>query len=452
MERIVIIGAGLVGSVLASYLARAGYRVVVYERAPDPRFEAINSGRSVGIVVTVRGFRALDAIGVGDQVRARCIPIYGRMIHHPDAALTYQAYGARQEANYAITRAELSLLLLEHAEQHPEVTIYFNEKCVDVDVTTCTVQLLNTKTGNLHEVKGSRLFGADGAYSAVRQAMQRRRRFNFSQEYSEIGYREIAVPAPGGGALPFQVNAFHLWPRNEFVLLGFFNQSGGLTLTLMLRHEGAVSFDALSSVSALPRFFREHFVDVSAFVEPLLPEVVKRPVEPLLTIKCSPWVVEGRVTLIGDACHAILPFYGQGANAGFEDCHVLMQLLEQHEGCWRSALEEYQLQRKPNTDAIADLCQVHARELMEKVAEPDFHLRKRLEVLLQELVPGYMSLYHNISFTCMPYAEAVRQEQLYSAVIDDLMQIEGIDAKLSTEERAFWQTQMERALNRRAAR
>jgi kynurenine 3-monooxygenase len=278
--------------------------------------------------------------------------------------------------------------------------------------------------------------------------MQRHRRFNFSQEFSAIGYREITLPASHSGALPFAVNAFHLWPRGQFVLLGFCNQSGSMTLTLMLPYEGAVSFAALDSVGALQNLLREHFTDVAPLAEHILPDVMKRPVESMLTIKCFPWVAEGKVALIGDASHAILPFYGQGANAGFEDSRVLMELLRANGGCWEPTLKQYQAQRKPNTDAIADLCQRHATELMDEVSEPKFQLRKRLELLIHELVPDYVPLYHKISFSCMPYADALREEQHVRAGLDTLMQLDDLEARLDTAGQEFWKSQIEQVLYR----
>jgi kynurenine 3-monooxygenase len=429
MEHLVIVGAGLVGNLLALHLAQAGYRVSVYDRLPDPRLAAPRADRSVNITVAARGFCALDAVGVGDLVRQNSIPIYGRIIHDEQGDCTYQPYGANREANQAIRRRDLHQILLQAAEAHPNLTFHFNVTCTDLDLATNTLRFCRNADGAVTQLQADRIFAADGAFSTVRYLLQRHKRFDYLQQFLSHGYREITLPA-NDGRPPFDRHAFHIWPRANLVLYGFANVDGTFTLSLVMPHEGAISNATINSPPALRQLFADHFPDVLPLVEPLLAETLTNPFEAMVTIKCFPWVYQDRVVLMGDAAHAILPFYGQGANAGFEDCTMLMAALAACNGDWSATLRHYQTNRKPDTDTIADLCSEHFIEIMERVREPAFQRRKLIERLITAYLPEHTSLYHNISFTNMGYTKAVHLEEQHRQWVDQLLLLENIEAKL----------------------
>ncbi len=434
MTHVTIVGAGLVGCLLSAYLAQAGHTVTVYEQAPDPRQIAPKSNRSISITVSVRGFRALDEVGIGDAVRQMSVPIYGRMIHDYSGQQTFQPYSTNREANHAIRRQDLHLILLNFAEAHESVRFVFNHKCLGVDLETATVKLKERATGLTKEVQAELLFGADGAFSKVRLAMQKQKRFNYSQEFIDIAYREIILPQPVMTQLGLDPHAFHIWPRENMMMYGFGDCHGDFTISLVLPYEGEVSHQTINTFESLDQLLRTQFTDIFAAVKPYLGNYFTKPVEPMVTIRCFPWTAAGRVALIGDASHAVLPFYGQGANAGFEDCYLLMQTFKEHARNWPATLEAFQTSRKIDTDALADLCQDHATILMKALDDPQFQLRKKIEQTLQRLYPERTCLYHNVSFTSLPYAEAVRREQSHRQLVNKILEIEQIESKLNSSE------------------
>jgi kynurenine 3-monooxygenase len=430
MENIIIVGAGLVGSLLAGYLARAGFKVSVYERNSDPRLVNLQSGRSINITLSERGFRALDAVGAGDEVRKFCIPVYGRIIHAQDGNLTYQPYGNNKEAIYSIGREDLSRTLLSFAEKHENIEFYFNEKCIDIDLSTATLKLQNLETGKISQVQADRIFATDGAYSAVRQKMQRLKRFNYSQEYCDQGYKEIIIPARDDGSWALEKNAIHIWPRDDFMLIGFPNLDRSFTLSLHLPYEGEISHESTASPDALQNLFETYFPDIWPLVEPSLSDYFNKPVGAMITIKCFPWAYQDKALLIGDSCHAIFPSLGQGANASFENCQLLTKCIEKYSADWQRIFKEYETLRKPDLDALADLCFEHFTVLRKMVGDPNFIQWNKLERKIQKLHPEQASLYYNISFTCMPYSEALNIERSHQAMINKIAEIDGIKDEL----------------------
>ena len=430
MENIIIVGAGLVGSLLSVYLARAGFKVSVYDRNSDPRLIQMQSDRSINITLCERGFQALDAVGAGDLVRQFCIPVYGRIMHGENAELNYQPYGNNQEAIYSIGREDLGRTLLNFAEGHQNIDFYFDQKCTDVDLSTATLKLENPETGEIDLVQADRIFAADGAFSAVRRKMQRLKRFNYSQEYWTQGYKEIIIPADDDGNWGLEKNAIHIWPRNDFMLIGFPNLDKSFTLSLHLPYEGEISHESIKSPADLRHLFETYFPDIWLQAQPSLQDYFNKPVEAMITIKCFPWTYQDKVALIGDSAHAVFPSYGQGANAGFEDCQVFAYCLEQYSGDWRKIFHEYETLRKANADAIADLCYEHFTVLGKMVGDPQFLLKKKIERKIQELDPKCASLYYNISFTSMPYTEALSIERTNQTLINKIAEIDGIKDKL----------------------
>jgi kynurenine 3-monooxygenase len=431
MESIIIIGAGLVGSLLSIYLARAGFNVSVYERNSDPRQINLPSGRSLNITLSERGLYGLNAVGLGDTVLKFCIPIYGRMMHGKNGDLTYQPYGNNKEALYSIERNDLTKELLSFAEKHENIKFYFDEKCSDIDLATATLKLQNVKTGKITQIQADRIFGADGSFSIVRHKMQRLKRFNYSQEYCDHGYQEFIIP-PQDENWVLDRNAIHIWPRDSFMMIGFPNLDKSCTLSLQLPYEGKISHESIASPDDVQNIFETYFPDVWPLVKPQSANYFQKSVVPMITIKCFPWTYEDKVALIGDSCHAIFPFYGQGVNAGFEDCQVLMKCIAKQPTDWRKIFKEYETLRKPSLDAIADLCFEHFTELRKMVGNEKFLLRKKIERNLHKIYPELASLHYNISFTCMPYLEARIIEKEQQKMIDKLMEIDDIENNLES--------------------
>ncbi|HXO22333.1 MAG TPA: NAD(P)/FAD-dependent oxidoreductase [Thermoanaerobaculia bacterium] len=431
MEEVVIVGGGLVGSLLSLFLAARGYAVRVFERNPDPRTAGPSSGRSINLTLSHRGFAALSRAGVIDAVRAIAMPAYGRVIHGEDGGLAYQPYGIHREALFSITRSDLNRVLLDIAAQTPGIEIRFRQKCVGLDGSAPAVILEDLDSGQTSRERAGMIFGADGAFSAVRLQLQKTDRFDYSQEYIDQGYKELSVPPPAVQAWGLDPEALHIWPRGRYMLIGFANFDGSFTLALHLPYEGAPSFAAVRDESDLLRFFAHSFPDALPHIPNLVGDFFGRPVSSMLTVRCFPWV-RGRVALLGDAAHAIVPSYGQGANAGFEDCAVLDGCLERHGGDWDAALADFERRRKPNADAIADLSLRHFREIRDEVREPRFLLRKAVERRLDELYPGrFTPLYSLVSFTGMSYVEALERAREQEVVVDRLLAVSDLEERLA---------------------
>lgn len=435
MERILIIGGGLIGPVLAMHLARQGDPVEVFDSRPDPRGRNQRSGRSINLTLCERGFKALEGIGVAEEVRVLSIPIYGRAIHDRNGEVAYQPYGRRGEALYSISRDDLNRACLTFAEERFGVKIHFGQKCVQVDLGRPAACFMDSRTGQIIAREATRLIGADGVHSAVRQQMQKSLRFNYSQYYIDQEYKELTMPPASGGGWALERNALHLWPRGRYMLIGFPNLDGSFTLSLHLPLDGQPSFASLVTADDLLDLFTGSFPDVLPLMPTLVEDFFRRPVASMVTTRCFPWTHEGKVALIGDAAHAIVPSYGQGANAGFEDCAVLCECLHSAGGDWKLAFQEYERRRKPNAEAIADLALEHFREIRDLVGDPNFLLRKALERKLAERYPDeYTPLYNLVSFTCMSYLDAVRIESCQKPMVDRLLALDSIGRMLETGE------------------
>lgn len=437
MEKILVVGGGLVGSLLSTYLARQGHEVHLFERYPDFRKAKAPSGKSINLTICERGFASLDRVGVGDVVRAISVPCYGRMVHAADGSLEFQPYGNRREAIYSVSRNNLNRALLTLALEQPSLTVHFEQRCLEVDLDKPSATFKDLRSGEVTEWQGGRLFGADGAHSAVRFRMQRALRFNYRQEYLDQAYKELNVPPTPAGNWAVDGNVIHIWPRGHYMLIGFPNLDRSFTFSLHMPFEGDPSFASIRTPEDVLRLFETSFPDALPLVPNLVEDFFGRPEASMVTIRCFPWVHGGKVALIGDAAHAIVPSYGQGANSGFEDCSILSDLLAgaSSDGDWEGALNAYQARRKPNADAIGDLALEHFHELRYLVGDPDFLLRKRIERRINELFPDrYTPLYNLISFTNVPYTEALRRDREQRTLIDRMMEIPEIGERLDEEE------------------
>jgi kynurenine 3-monooxygenase len=428
-KNVVIVGAGLVGSLWAVYLSKAGYKVTIYERRSDIRKAEISAGKSINLALSVRGWTALDAVGVGDEIRKIAIPMHGRVMHDLEGNLTYQPYGKEGEAIYSVSRGKVNAAMMDIAEKYGKATIHYNHECQNVDLTNGIAFLKNSLTGEKIEVKADLIFAVDGAFSAVRfNSMQKLNRFNYSQNYIADGYRELLLPANEDGSYKLDKNALHIWPRGRFMMIALANEDGSFTCTLFMPHEGdKFAFDKLNSPEAVNTFFKTVFPDFYEMV-PTVAEVWEdHPLSNLAIIRCSPWT-NGKVALMGDAAHATVPFYGQGMNAGFEDCTVLFNLMKKHNENWEEIFKEYSRERKPDGDALQDLSLDNYYVMRDYVSDPEFLLRKKIEAKFSELYPkSWLPLYSQVTFSNIRYSVAYQQGKKQSDIMDIIMQIPNIE-------------------------
>ena len=429
-DRVTLIGAGLAGSLLSIYLAKRGFHVELYERRPDMRKNRISAGRSINLALSVRGIHALEGVGLRDAIMKIAIPMRGRMIHLPDGALTFQPYGKNdREVIHATSRSELNISLLDAAERHERVRLHFSETCTGMNLKTGEIALHNERTGADHIIPADTVIGTDGSVSAIRMEMQKSGRFNFSQHHLEHGYKELTIPAGPDGTFRIEKNALHIWPRHSFMLIALPNLDGSFTCTLFLPFEGERSFAALETEVDVRRFFKQHFPDALPLMDGLAEDFFSNPTGVMVTIKCSPWHVQDKVALLGDAAHAIVPFFGQGMNCAFEDCTHLDACIEQVGTDWAPVFEEYERRRKVNTDAIADMALENFIEMRDHTADPRFLLKKKVEHALEERYPAvFIPKYSMVSFHRIPYAVAQSKGRLQDGILAELCaSINGID-------------------------
>ncbi|KAA5533382.1 FAD-dependent monooxygenase [Taibaiella lutea] len=416
---VTILGAGLVGSVLAVLLRKRGYEVTIYERRPDMRKEIIGAGRSINLAMSNRGWKALELAGLREDIEAIAIPMPGRFLHQEDGSSAFQSYGKNGEAIYSVSRGELNKKLMDLAENNG-VTIHFNQRCTKVDTATNTIYL--QEDNETTEIKCDLLFGADGAFSSLRTAMAFNDRTNFSQFYIEAGYKELNIPAGPNGEWLIEKNALHIWPRHNYMMIALPNIDGSFTCTLFFPFEGEPSFESIKTEEEVRTFFNKQFPDAIPLMPTLVEDFMNNPVSSLITTKIFPWRNADKSCLIGDAAHAIVPFYGQGMNAGFEDCSVLEELMEAHGEDWETILSSFEQKRKPNADAVADLALNNFIEMRDKVADPVFLERKKIEKELGRRYAGrFNSVYEMVSFSHTPYAYALHCTKAQDVLLSKIM-------------------------------
>ena len=403
--RAVVVGAGLGGSLMAALLGRDGWEVEILERRLDPRQTRAEEGRSINLALSERGLHALGQLGLADTVLSKAVALPGRLMHAVDGTLTFQPYGRAGQGINSVSRSDLNRQLLDAAEQSKGVRIRFGLRCRDVEPEAGVVEAEDVRTGAVEKVSGDLIIGADGAFSAVRARLARRDRYDYSQSFLEHAYKELTIPPAGDGGHRMEPHAMHIWPRGGYMMMAMGNRDGSFTVTLYLPYAGQDGFDLLKTPDDVLRFFQQRFPDAIPLIPDLTEAFFANPTGSLVTVRCAPWHI-GKVVLLGDAAHAVVPFYGQGANASFEDCLSLAARLKAGP-TQAAALAAYQADRKPNTDALADLAIDNFREMRDRVASPLFLLRKKFEKLLNRLMPEqYIPLYPMISFTRIPYAEA----------------------------------------------
>ena len=418
---------------LAAYFGRRGYEVDLYERRADPRAGNIVGGRSINLALSTRGIHALEQLGIADEVLQHAIPMRGRMIHDKSGDLHFSPYDRDPNKHInSIGRAALNTTVIEAAQRYPNVRVHFNHRCTDVDLDAATAQLLNTSDLlNRSSASGDAVIGVDGAFSAVRQSMQKQLAwFRIRRELSRRTVTRSSPfrPRPDGG-WRMEKEALHIWPRKSFMMIALPNPDGSFTCTLFWEFEGPRSFATTKTDDDVRRFFDEEFPDAVPLMPALLEDFRENPTGSLVTIRCAPWYYKDKVALVGDAAHAVVPFYGQGMNAAFEDCVVLDECLAEFPDNRERAFAEYFSRRKENADALADLAVHNFIEMRDKTASKTFRAKKKLDHLLEGLLPGiYLPLYTMVTFTRIPYAEAARRARrqdriVYAGLVAGIMAI-----------------------------
>jgi kynurenine 3-monooxygenase len=436
-KKVTIVGAGLVGSLLSIYLSKRGYKVNVFERRADMRLETMSAGRSINLALSDRGWRGLEGVGIADEIKKISIPMYGRFIHHKDGTNAYQPYGKDNQAIYSVSRADINMKLMDLAEQQENVNIQFNKKCTLINRKDLAITFEDNLTKETSNTSADLLFGADGAFASSRLSIQLQSdRFEYNQHYIDCGYKELIIPAGKNGEFLLDKNALHIWPRGSFMMIALPNPDGNFTCTLFLPFEGEKSFSNLKTDKQVEEFFKSEFSDAFTLMPTLISDFKTNATASLVTVKCFPWVFDNKIGLIGDAAHAIVPFYGQGMNCGFEDCVVLNELIEKHNDDWDIIFPEYEQLRKPDGDAIADLAIANFVEMRDKTADPKFILQKKIEAKFSQHYPDkWIPLYSMVTYSPhIRYSTALKEGQKQQKIMDEIMALNNIESIWESDE------------------
>lgn len=427
-KKITIIGGGPVGCLLAVYLAKRGHSIAIFERRPDMRANTLSAGRSINVALSDRGLRGLEAAGIIEDILSVAIPMQGRMMHAVDGTESYLAYGKDGQAINSVSRGGINKALIECADAFENVHFTFNHKCTHVDLEHAKAHFTHTQDGSEIIAEADCIIATDGAYSAVREVMQKTDRFNYQQYYIEHGYKELHIPPAEDGSFQLEKHALHIWPRKQYMMIALPNMDGSFTCTLFFPFEGNPSFASLQSDEEIMQFFSEQFPDAMAMMPTLLEDYKANPTSSLVTVRAFPWAYKDKVLLMGDSAHAIVPFFGQGMNAGFEDCRVFGEMLDAHRSDdWTKLFHDYEIARKPNGDAIAELALNNFIEMRDLVADPEFLRRKKAERMLSDMFPeSFHTAYSMVTFNHMPYAEALKRGKMNEDIIDSMLKIPGI--------------------------
>jgi kynurenine 3-monooxygenase len=436
-KKVIIVGAGLSGSLLSIFLARRGFTVDVYERRPDMRKVRMSAGKSINLALSTRGIHALEQVGLAENVLANAVPMKGRMIHMGTGDLSFQPYGKNDnEYINSISRSELNIILMNEAEKFPGVQFHFNHRCTGMNLETKTAHFVNETNTEKIDITGDTVIGTDGSASALRMEFLKSGFFNFSQTYQDYGYKELNIPIAANGGFRMEKNALHIWPRGAYMMIALPNIEGDFTCTLFMSHnKGERNLDQLKTTEAVTSFFKEVMPDALPLMPTLPDDFFAHPTGNLLTIKCFPWNISGKALLIGDAAHAMVPFFGQGMNCCFEDCYYFDTLLEKYGADWEKIYTEFSNIRKENADAISDLAVENFVEMRDLVAHKDFILKKKADVLLEERFPeSFIPKYSMVTFHRIPYALAMKRGQIQDKILMEMCsKINSID-ELNLEE------------------
>lgn len=408
MRKVTIVGCGLVGSLWAYLLKKQGYEVEVYEKRSDPRKSTAPAGRSINLVITSRGLYALEKAGLLDKILPITVPVYGRRIHPKIGESFFQAYGRdNTECNYSVSRWFLNKALIEQCEKIG-VVINFDHAVENIDIETKT---LIFNYANESKVKNyDLLFATEGAGSSIRKTLTLKypQKFNETTEWLTSGYKELYMPVPSFSQKPLEKNSLHIWPRGTHMMMGLANLDGSFTITLYLPNTASeFSLEKIKTDASIHNLFKKEFGSAVPYMPNYLQDFKQNPQGVLGTVKMNKWVYQDSLALMGDAAHAILPFFGQGMNLGFEDCTTLLSLLDVNQGDWQKALQAYDQYQRPNANAIADMALENFVEMRDKVSDPVFQFNKKIEAIIEKKFPElYRSRYGMITYTLIPYVVA----------------------------------------------
>jgi kynurenine 3-monooxygenase len=434
-KKIAVVGAGLVGSLWAVYMARRGYQVRVFDRRPDIRKMKIVQGKSINLALSDRGWRGLEGAGLGDAIRKVALPMSGRLMHATDGTLTYQQYGKEGQAIYSVSRGLLNQTLLQCADDYENVSLSFEHRCLDVDIQNNTITFYDEAAGREVKEHFDHVFGTDGAFSAVRTRMSKIDRYDFSQTYLDHGYKELEIPANPDGSHRMRHDCLHIWPRGEFMMIALPNLDGSFTCTLFIAFEGKNSLEHLKTPESVTAFFKEHFPDALPMMPELTDDFFANPDASLVMMKCYPWHYADKLCLLGDAAHAIVPFYGQGMNCGFEDCTALNRLMDEFGDDFTKVFPAFTRERKPAGDAILELALRNYIEMRDKTADKSFLLQKKIEARFSEKHPEkWIPLYSQVTFSHIPYHEALANGDRQQKIMDQIMADPDIESKWDSDE------------------
>ena len=417
-DKIAIFGAGLVGSLLAIFLARKGFKVEIHEKRPDLRFKSFANLRSINLALSHRGWKALESAGLADSLKELVMPMFGRVVHPENGETSFAPYGAKDQAIYSISRYKLNCFLLDEAEKFPGIKIYFESKAEKFSFDK-SLSYVSDVEGLRHRIEADAFIGSDGAFSALRYEMMREDKFFYQQHYIEHGYKEFTIHPSPSDDWATRKDGLHIWPRKSFMMIALPNQDKTFTATLFYPFHGKSSFDTIKETNEIRDLFETEFADLIPLIPDYVQQFQNHPVASLVTIRCAPWN-NNNFLLIGDAAHAIVPFYGQGMIAGFEDCRILMEMIDQFT-TWESLFNAFTKARQPDADAISQLALDNFIEMRDLVSTPEFQLKKKLEsLLLQTGILNWIPLYSMVTFSDMPYSEAYRLGKRQNAILEKI--------------------------------
>jgi kynurenine 3-monooxygenase len=417
-----VVGSGLAGSLMAVFLGKKGFNVELYERRADMRKEEMSAGRSINLALTDRGIQALEKVGLKDKIMDMTIPMRGRILHDTEGQTTFVPYGQKEhEIIHSLSRGLLNSVLMDAAEENNHVNIHFNHHCTEYNPKE---SILTFETGEEEQIVHADVtIAADGAFSAVRKSLlDNVMNFDYSQSFLEYGYKELCIPPNEKGEWAMEREALHIWPRKNYMLIALPNLDNSFTCTLFYPYEGENSFAKLKTKEDVQTFFERDFPDALALMPTLTEDFFSNPTGALATIKCNPWHIGGKALVIGDAAHAIVPFFGQGMNCSFEDCSVLDSLITEGEENWEKVFSDLNEERKPSTDAIADMALENFVEMRSTTADPKFQLKKKVGFELEKRFPEkFIPRYSMVMFHPeIPYAEARRRSQIQDKILNQL--------------------------------
>ncbi|XP_063884132.1 kynurenine 3-monooxygenase-like [Scylla paramamosain] len=426
-KTVAVVGAGLVGTLEACMMAKRGYEVHLYEYRQDIRQMEHVPGRSINLAMSVRGRTGLGAVGVEEQIVQRHgIAMKARMIHSLDGTTKSIPYNREGKCIFSVGRRFVNEVLLTRAEDFPNVTIHFNHKLEACDLERGEMTFTNTATGERVSTRADLMIGCDGAYSNVRKQMLKRAHFNYKQEYIPHGYMELCIPATPDGEFAMPPNYLHIWPRGNYMMIALPNQDRSWTVTLFMPFE---IFGTLTTPEELLSFFQTNYPDAIPLIgrEKLINDFFSNKPLPMISVKCSPYHVGNTSVIMGDAAHAMVPFYGQGMNCGMEDCVVLNEILDQYGDDLTKALPAYSKRRNPDAEAIVDLAMYNYVEMRDLVNSPFFLLRKKLDDFLSIILPGrWQPLYTMVTFSRRPYSSCIANKTWQDKVIMRVSRVAGV--------------------------